>query len=343
MPLVWQDSRNPTQILIAISSLASPAVEHLRIAVAYATLGGCAALLPRLQDRIGAARYRHIAKAIVVSFDFCITDPRALDYLVGDGFEVRVSNHRRGCFHPKLYVLGRNDGNGLFVGSANLTQGAVTINSEAGWHQQNADDAGAWGLAYEHSDELTDARLVAYRALRRRHPPTTRDIIVRPLPLPQGRTLPAFDQALQDGQIDFQQYSNFWVEAGSMSSGGSHNQLELPRGANQFFGFAFRDYSDRHAVIGHPVLVSRGRRWDDKPLTWHGHNRMERINLPTVAQGGFAYPQTGILFKRVLEGFELHVVPWDDPVAVAWRNASVQSAALHRVGGGATPRICGLF
>jgi hypothetical protein len=30
-----------------------------------------------------------------------------------------------------------------------------------------------------------------------------------------------------------------------------------------------------------------GKRWERKRLTWHGDNKMERINLPTRAKGGF--------------------------------------------------------
>ena len=51
-----------------------------------------------------------------------------------------------------------------------------------------------------------------------------------------------------------------WIQAGSMTSGGSHNQLELPRGANVFFGFNYNTYDPQHVTIGEPVLTSRARR-----------------------------------------------------------------------------------
>ena len=44
-------------------------------------------------------------------------------------------------------------------------------------------------------------------------------------------------------------------------------------------------------------------------IPWHGNNRMERINLPTPAQGGFDYCDTAVLFRRQAEGFEIEVLP----------------------------------
>ena len=75
---------------------------------------------------------------------------------------------------------------------------------------------------------------------------------------------------------------------------------------------------------------------------WHGNNRMERINLPMPAQGGFDYRDPAGLFRRQAEGFEIEVLPWDDPGAVAWRAASAERGLVFRVGekGG---RMYGLF
>ena len=127
-----------------------------------------------------------------------------------------------------------------------------------------------------------------------------------------------------------------------MSSSGSHSQLELPRGGNRFFGYQYTDYGSDHVTIGYPLLTLRDLRWTDRPLTWHGNNRMERINLPTPAQGGFNYRDTAVLFRRQAEGFEIEVFPWDDPGAVAWRAASAGLGLVFLVGekGG---RRCGLY
>jgi hypothetical protein len=154
--------------------------------------------------------------------------------------------------------------------------------------------------------------------------------------------LASFPDAVTGGAVDATAFDALWIEAGSMSSSGSHSQLELPRGANRFFGFSFNSYDHDHHTIGHPDLVSGGHSWTDRPLTWHGNNRMERLNLPTPAQGGFVYEGTAILFKRVTTGFQVSVAPWDSDVAASWRAASRAKGQEYRLGQ-SSPRTCGLF
>src|SRR5439155_17266443 len=103
---------------------------------------------------------------------------------------------------------------------------------------------------------------------------------------------------------------------------------------NRFFGFNYTDYEHaEHVVeIGYPTLTCRGRVWTDKPLRWHPNNRMERFNIPTVAQGGFDYQHTAVLFRRHSGGFEINVMPWNDDGAVAWRTASEALKTVFRLG-----------
>jgi hypothetical protein len=69
---------------------------------------------------------------------------------------------------------------------------------------------------------------------------------------------------------------------------------------------------------------------------------MERFNLPTRSQGGFAYKDSAILFRRLDDGsFELIVAPWDSDLARSWREASAQKGTLFRTGG--TSRLVGLI
>jgi hypothetical protein len=116
--------------------------------------------------------------------------------------------------------------------------------------------------------------------------------------------------------------------------GGARTQLELPRGAHRFFGATYEGYDYRRVDhIAEPVLVAGRRRWADRPLTWHGDNAMERINLPSLAMGGFEYEDSLILFRRVAKNtFELRVYPWDSDTARAYIEASRQAGRLFRVG-----------
>ena len=114
------------------------------------------------------------------------------------------------------------------------------------------------------------------------------------------------------------------------------------RRASVFFGYEFDDYDDEHHTLGHPELVVRGESFTDRPLTWHGNNRMERINLPTHHQSGLRYPGTAILFRRIEGGFNLEVRPWDSDDALAWRAESEASGHIYRLGNVST-RVCGLL
>ena len=116
--------------------------------------------------------------------------------------------------------------------------------------------------------------------------------------------------------------------------GGSGNQLELPRGAHTFFKIAFSKYDFPHKItIGNLKLRAGEKEWRDRILSWHGDNMMERINLPTISQGGFSYQNSATMFRRLTNGwFELIIAPWNSDLARAWREASASKNLLFRLG-----------
>lgn len=131
-------------------------------------------------------------------------------------------------------------------------------------------------------------------------------------------------------------------------SGGSGNQLELPRKASGFFTGSPPKYVMNHRVVAELTLVHGGRAWDDRRLTWHGNNRMERVNLPTRQMGGFAdYAEHAVMFTRKgddLLTFELDIAPLGSPEAHQWRERARQSGGIFDLGEGArSARACGLF
>lgn len=355
--LLVQDPSRPNTVLDAIVSLSSADTTQFRALVAYATLSGCEALVPRVAAAVGKA-WGRIPKVVITSFDYGITEPDALVQLVDAGFQVRIANIGEGgtislmpvasAFHPKAYIFDDPVRMSALVGSPNLTRRALTVNVEAAYVVDAIEDVEAverqWSLAVEASTPLTAELLALYRekrpdALRAPRPSREPRPPARPHP---PTSQPTFAQAILDGAVHPSSFNAFWVEAGRMSSSGSHAQLELPRGGNRFFGFNFEHYDHDHHVIGEPVLIARGIRYYHRRLTWHGNNRMERINLPTRAQSGLEYPQTAILFRRVEDGFTVEVRPWDSDDAKAWRNESEAASNIFRLGE-KTARICGLL
>lgn len=356
MHVVAQGESAPGEILSALLAITGEQTTAVRIAVAYTTFGGCNLLIPQLAVRVGRARWEGMPKTFVTSLDFGLTEPEALGYLLRlPRATVRVAGAElldwrsfqpARAYHPKLYAFDHGPSLGLLTGSANLTERGLTVNTEAATVHGSvpvADLAPAWDVLLAATRVLDAALLERYRAARRDVPaPPPPEVPVQPRPVPlQG--LRVFGEAIAEGRIRPEQFSRFWVEAGSMSSGGSNTQLEMPRGAHRFFGFRFTEYDDNHRTLGHPALAVGGRRWTDRPLTWHGNNKMERLNLPSAAQGSYdAYAGTAILFRRSGATFELEVASWDSPLAASWRNASSARGLTFKLGE-RSPRTCGVL
>ncbi len=357
MRVFVQSENTPSQVLFAFDDVARPSVDRLRWAVAYATLGGCNRLVNRVAQRIGNGRWLAVLKRFVVSLDYGLTEPAALRYLselpnselhiagadILDGDTFIPSR----AYHPKTFLFDSGAETAYVIGSANLTESALITNVEVVTTGTDAPQNSSWDTVWrsllDSTVRLEAPMLRAYAERWRR--PAQRPVEPEPTPPPprvtaEGRTV--FWDGIRRGDIVHTNFRHLWVEAGSMSSGGSRNQLELPRGANRFFGFSFDEYENEHSVIGTPVLQIDQRRWDDRRLTWHGNNRMERINLPTQTQGGFDYVDTAILFRRSAGRYEIKVADWEDREAIAWRSASDRLGLVFRLGERGE-RICGLF
>lgn len=361
MAIVLQDRQRPGEVLLAFASLVDHGVTSLRVAAAYTTARGCRRLLSLLEDKLGEDRWKEIPKQFITSFDFGITDPDAVELLaavpncsvfVADTGALAGAALRPGVsFHPKLYVLDKGARRALMAGSANLTETAFTVNTEVVYTSEDEDPAavdGIWDALRAQAIPADGGLLTQYRerreALKRERAAAVVERDERPplVKIPKPGALPVFREAIAGGGLDPSAFDRFWIEAGTMSSSAAHHQLELPRGANRFFGYEFEDYDGSQRDIADLTLTIAGRTWDDRKLAWHGGNMMERINLPTKKQGGLEYRGSAILFARRATGFELFVVPWDDPAAVSWREASAGARRIYKLGQNST-RVCGLF
>ena len=359
--LIVQSSRAPANIRNAIVDLIAENTVDLRVAAAYVTSDGSKILLDAVRNTVGAPAFARMSKTLVTSFDFGLTDPRALqDWLALRNATVRISGARRlsqgllrpvRAFHPKIYAFGREDRTyGVLVGSANLTGRGFSGNTEAAWVQRNVSHQeidSAFTQMHRETRLLSPELLATYKAMRQAQPPPPEikqevQRVARPAPVAPGQILP-LREAIERGEVNPVECRAMWVQVEGLQ-GGSHSQLELPRGGHRFFGFEFNRY-DHHNIqtIGRPPLRSGARQWNDRLLTWHGNNQMERLNLPTSAQGGFAYADSAIMFRRLRDGsFELVVTPWDSDLARSWRQASAQCQLLFRVGSSSN-RLVGLL
>ena len=360
MPVVYQSPTHPDEVSFALRDLVLDDLNRIRIAVAYATRAGCERLVDAIEEKLGPSALQVASKSLVTSFDFGHTEPEALSYWRSlPNSEIRIANVQRtqgnlslvaanANFHPKVYFFDHPNRVAALVGSANLTRRALTVNTEVAFAEGTADLQAVdrvWAGSWDTAETLTDQLLGEYRITRGNRSLPDFDMAIQASPAPYPRTGQRLIDAIEEG-LDPLQFRCMWIQAGSMTSGGSRNQLELPRGANMFFGFNYSRYDPEHVTIGQPVLMSRARRWTDRSLTWHaggGQNAMERLNLPTVAQGGYNYANTVILFRRTQHEFEFAVAQRGADRSNAWLNASASSGTLFRTGLGTNSRMCGLF
>lgn len=351
---VVQSRRRPAVIQNALFDLMRDGLAQARICSAYMSYMGSRTLLNAIERSAPNGVHEDIPKTVVASLDFGLTEPGALRLWRQSGAEVLVAGTEvlegasltpATAFHPKLYVFDRPDGKvASLVTSANLTNRGLTVNAEVGYKVVAADAEATnttWRAAVELAVPLTDDILGRYEA-QRNVPRERAAEETDPLP---AQSLP--DGALAhfgDAPVEVRAHAQLWVQSLQMS-GGSKTQLELPRGAHRFFGVESVDYRAQNVDrIAEPTLVSGTRRWTDNPLRWHGNNQMERINLPSVAKGGFDYAHSLILFRRLgANVYELRVHPWDSDTARACVEASRQCELLFRVGQTNTTRLVGLI
>ena len=350
--VVFQNFTNPNHVLDALISSVGPETREYRVAVAYVTREGARTVIAALEEEIGPG-WKEIPKSLITCFDFGHTEPSALRFLWDQGFELRIANLRGdgsaglasglSNFHPKIFLAYESDVVHAVVGSANLSRRAMTVNTEAVAKAElpaSGEVVEMWEALVEQSVLLTDGLLTLYEESRPELRAVPRD---DELPVPKRKTsdfLSGFPDEVEARRVDPTDYSTFWVEAGFVS-GGSGNQLELPRTTQRFFGYTFNRYDDDHHVIGNPELWVGDSSWPCK-LTWHGNNRMERINLPTPARSGLVYHHRVVLFYRRDDGFDLSVADEESGSAHAWINESASLGTLYRVSSGRSPRRCGL-
>ena len=346
--LIVQNEFQPSAIQNALLDLMRNGLSQVRVCSAYMSRTGSAMLFDALCRSAPDGDHESIPKTIVTSLDFGTTEPAALHFWQEKAncrvCVAGVSSLERGnlipktAFHPKLYVFDRQDGTvaGL-VGSANLTNRGLTINSEVAWSALGGADwpqqiEAAWNAAVRPAVPLTAQILDQYQALRGQAASAPRTEELAPVPTPTLERSASYG-LFKNTDVDLGNFSQLWVQSLGMQ-GGARTQLELPRGAHRFFGVTFKDYQTQTAGrIGELVLVSGHHEWTGRPLAWHGNNRMERINLPSQAKGGFSYNDSLILFRRLLDNaFELRVHPWDSDFARAYIEASRKAGLVFRVG-----------
>ena len=175
-------------------------------------------------------------------------------------------------FHPKMFIADRGKTVATLIGSANISNAAFTDSSEAAILENAVADVPeletGWSALWNNASDLTQALYTDYEKRWNKLPNPPRE--VPPQETAETREVVTFLSAIDDNALVPHKFDHLWIEAGSMSSGGSHSQLELPRGGNRFFGGDFDDYTrggGAAVAICDVHLHARGVEWV-RPLRW---------------------------------------------------------------------------
>ena len=278
MPVIYQNPTHPDEVVFALRDLVRDDLSGIRVAVAYATRAGCERLVGAIEEKLGPNALQVASKLLVTSFDFGHTEPEALGYWRSlSKSEIRIANVQRvqgnlslvpadANFHPKAYFFDHPNGVAALVGSANLTRRALTVNAEVAFAEGTTDLQAVdrvWAGSWDTAETLTDRLLSEYRVTRGNGSPPDLDMAIQASPALYPGTGQRLIDAIDEG-LDPLRFQCMWIQAGSMTSGGSQNQLELPRGANTFFGFNYNTYDPEHLTLGQPVLT------EVDPILWTG-------------------------------------------------------------------------
>ena len=361
--LIVQTAQHPANARHALVDLLKGGhINNIQIASAYITVAGSEIVLQCLRAVMTSKQFEIAPKTVVTSFDYGLTEPDALSLwnkfpetvVQVAGFDAvsKGSLQPIEAFHPKIYAFGTGPKKcNVLVGSGNMTSRGFTINTEVAWSQNQVARAivdGAFKKISCGTTPLSDVLLSQYKALRKKAPPPPQIALeIKPVPVPKllvVGSLKPFREAVESGSLDPTRFAQMWVQC-EKPGGGSGNQIELAREAHRFFRLTFSKYNFPDKItIGVLVLRSGRKTWTDRLITWHGNNKMERINLPTLAQGGYGYANSAVMLRRLTDSsYELIVTPWGSDLSRSWQEASVNRSLLFAVGVGASTRLTGLI
>ncbi len=322
-------------VLRALTRAASAADDYtlVDVAVAYASTAG----VRLLEDRLTNPRWDRASKRFLVSIDFGITQPQALDRIAQlSNSEVRIPNASqvlaspsllpRATFHAKAFIFrgaSWSESCASVMGSANLTASALATGSEIvvgqSWSSRPSrserrqlqtlrdtiawfDDA--WATSVPWCD-IRDAYRDAYRGKPRpRKPPEERTPAVRQYLKPTAG--PDVSSSLT---IQLANARHLWIDAGAIPKNRGPkkpgNQLDTPRGTRVFFGFESTRVPKNHNFGKVQMRVRRpGTQFVERSVRF-GNNEMDKINLPIPEQNGLdSYDHSYLLFTRLASDYE---------------------------------------
>lgn len=336
--------------------LQSGGVERLDIAGAYVTSSGAHDLLQMASNTLGGD-WGAIQKRWITSFDYCRTEPAALNCLLSlPNSSIRIHDapfcleHRgapRVPFHPKTFLIHTNQRDHILAGSGNISRSGLSRGIEAGLvlsvsripHAELTATAAIrdmhkWFLTtWRASTTLTSPLLARYSQLFERldnlkAPAPTEDDVASTDTGPGALSMRDLQR--------LRMCRHFWVEAGNITKNRGPNlpgnQLMMKRLSRVFFGFASTSVPE-NTHIGDVEISLNGDQGALFSLTY-SDNKMDKLILPIPGAGGPpAYDNKCLLFERTMPGvFELTI--GTTAAGNRWRRRSAAIDGAFRMASG---------
>lgn len=309
--------------LDAIESIAKAAdLTAIDIAVAYVTSSGTNDFLKRIDGSLGSA-WVGVRKRWITSFDYCRTQPVALETLLSlPASSVRVYDASfclaqggtpKVPFHPKTFLFRGKNSDFALAGSGNLSRSGLSKGIEVGLT-----------LAVDRSKPAEPTAVASIRALNLWYKqiwesatPLDAALLKKYTKLfesvPNLAHPTATEDDLASGEItkgaltskDLQKLricSHFWIEAGNITKNRGPslpgNQLMMKRLSRVFFGYD-PIAVQKNTAIGNVELSYNGGPFAGYTLSY-SDNKMDKLNLPMPGTIGPAeYDKNFLLFREV--------------------------------------------
>jgi HKD family nuclease len=301
--------------------LSNTQITTIQVAAAYITSRGVHDLVKRVDQAMGAA-WTGVEKRWLTSFDYCRSEPLALDALASlPSSAVRVQDAqfclaRKGVpripFHPKAFLFENDDKFFVLAGSGNLSRSGLSKGIEAGLvlgtDRGGAGDPGAvatiealrhWFTATWNGATPLDAALLHSYSGVFESAANLKDLVPTEDDVASGDTgrTGLSSKDLQKLRVCRQ----FWIDAGNITKNRGPqlpgNQLMMKRLSRVFFGF------DSGMVPENTLLGNVSMRFNGGPLAaysiTYSDNQMDKLSLPIPGNGGPpSYDNEYLLFRE---------------------------------------------
>lgn len=336
---IAQPARRTT--LDVIESVATAdALKSMDVAVAYITTSGLHDLLARLDGALGGV-WPGISKRWITSFDYCRTQPVALEKLLSlPASAVRIHDAAfclahgampKVPFHPKAFLFRGKDTDFAIAGSGNLSRSGLSRGVELGLalevkRKQPPEKSAAKSIkslrtwyseVWDNATPLSGALLDRYAKLfesqeNLKNPTVTEDDLASDETGNGALT----SKDLQKLRV----CAHLWIEAGNITKNRGQNlpgnQLMMKRMSRVFFGF-LPNAVPPDTLIGSVGLFYGANQVEQYSLSY-SNNSMDKLNLPIPGQVGPAqydnqfllFEQTGPQLFRVKVGTNADRAAW---------------------------------